>query len=206
MQYGFMPGRWSVDAVFVLRRLTEKFRAKNKKLFFIFVDLEKAFDQVSREVTHLALVISFCKSCKTAVSVDGELSSSSIVKAGVHQRSALRPLLFIMAMDVLTEDVTDGSLMEFLYTDNLVFCGEWLYEVTGKYGRWKKYSGKKGLRVNIDETKGMQLLFGKRSSVLKVDPCCVCDERVGCNSIPHMKCQRWVHCHCCDVPRQMSLL
>ena len=124
MQYGFMPGRWSVDAVFVLRRLTEKFRAKNKKLFFIFVDLEKAFDQVSREVTHLALVISFCKSCKTAVSVDGELSSSSIVKAGVHQRSALRSLLFIMAMDVLTEDVTDGSLMEFLYADNLVFCGE----------------------------------------------------------------------------------
>ena len=131
-----MPGRGSVDAVFVLRRFTEKFRAKNKKLFFIFVDLEKAFDQVLREVTHLALrqkdipeylengVISLCKGCKTAASVDEELSSSSIVKAGVHQRSALHPLLFIMAMDVLTEDVMDGSLMEFLYADNLVFCGE----------------------------------------------------------------------------------
>ena len=43
MQYGFMPGRGTVDAVFVLRRLTEKFRAKNKKLFFVFVDLEKPF-------------------------------------------------------------------------------------------------------------------------------------------------------------------
>ena len=49
MQYGFMPGRGTVDAVFVLRRLTEEFRAKNKKLFFIFVDLEKAFEQVPRE-------------------------------------------------------------------------------------------------------------------------------------------------------------
>ena len=49
MQYGFMPGRRAIDAVFVLRRLSEKFRAK-KKLFFIFVDLEKAFDQVPREV------------------------------------------------------------------------------------------------------------------------------------------------------------
>ena len=29
----------------VLRRLTEKFRTRNKKMFlFIFVDLEKAFD------------------------------------------------------------------------------------------------------------------------------------------------------------------
>ena len=33
MQYGFMPGRAIVDAVFVLRRLSENFRAKNKKLF-----------------------------------------------------------------------------------------------------------------------------------------------------------------------------
>ena len=42
MQHGFMPERGTVDAVFVLRRLCEKFRAKNMKLFFIFVDLEKA--------------------------------------------------------------------------------------------------------------------------------------------------------------------
>ena len=50
MQYGFMPGRGTVDAVFVVRRLSEKFRAKNKKLFFVFVDLEKAFDRVPRKV------------------------------------------------------------------------------------------------------------------------------------------------------------
>ena len=51
MQYGFMLGRGTVDAAFVLRRLTEKFRAKNKKLLFVFVDLEKAFYRVPREVT-----------------------------------------------------------------------------------------------------------------------------------------------------------
>ena len=39
----------------------------------------------------------------------------------------------------------------------------------------------KGLRVNVDKTKGMQLLFGKKSSVLKMDPCGVCGEWVGCN-------------------------
>ena len=40
MQYGFMSGKGTVDAVFVLRRLKETFGAKNKKLFFIFVDLK----------------------------------------------------------------------------------------------------------------------------------------------------------------------
>ena len=39
-----MPGRGTAEAVFVLRRLNEKFIAKNKKLFFIFVNLEKTFD------------------------------------------------------------------------------------------------------------------------------------------------------------------
>ena len=33
-----------------------------------------------------------------------------------------------------------------------------------------------GLRINVDKTKGMQLLFGKKISVLKVDPCGVCSE------------------------------
>ena len=182
MQYGFMPRRGTVDAVFVLRRLTEKFRAKNKKLLFVFVDLEKAFDRVPREVIRFALrrkgvpeylvngVMSLYEGCKTAVLVDGELSSSFSVKVGVHQGSALSPLLFIMVMDVLTEDVRDGSLMELLYADDLVLCGESLNDVMDKYKRWKNAVEGKGLRVNVDKTKGMQLSFGKKSSVSKVDP------------------------------------
>ena len=99
-----------------------------------------------------------------------------------------------------------GSLIELLYADNLVLSGESLNEVMDKYGRWKNAVEGKGLRVNVDKTKGMQLLLEKKSSVLKVDPCGVFGEQVGCNSIQCAKCQRWLHCHCSDVPRQVSLL
>ena len=131
-----MPERGAVDAMFVLKRLTEKFRAKNKKLFFIFIDLGQAFDLVPREVICFALrqkgvteylvngVMSLFKGCKTAVLVDGELTSSFSGKFGVHQGSALSPLLFIMVMNILTGDVSDGSLMELLHADDLVLCGE----------------------------------------------------------------------------------
>ena len=64
----------------------------------------------------------------------------------------------------------------------------------------------KGLRVHVDKRKGMQLLFAKKIIVSKVDPCGVCDEQVGCNSIEFTKFQRWVHRRCSDVPRQVSLL
>ena len=150
--------------------------------------------------------MSLYEGCKTAVLVDGELSSSFSVKVGVHQGSALSPLLFLMVMDVLTEDVRDGSLMELLYADDLVLCGESLNDVKDKYKRWKNEVEGKGPRVNVDKTKDMQLSFGKKSSVSKMDPCGVCGERVGCNFIQCTKCQRWVHRRCSDVPRQVSLL
>ena len=60
--------------------------------------------------------------------------------------------------------------------------------------------------VNVDKTKGVQLLFGKKSSLLKVDACGVCGEQVRCNSIQCTKCERWVHHRCFYVPRQVSLL
>ena len=52
----------------------------------------------------------------------------------------------------------------------------------------------------------MQLLFGKKSNVLKVHPCGVCGDWVGCNFIQCTKCQKWVHGRCFDVPRQVNPL
>ena len=48
MQFRFMLGRGTTDAIFILRQLQEKHLAENKKLHFVFVDLEKAFDRVPR--------------------------------------------------------------------------------------------------------------------------------------------------------------
>ena len=45
------------------------------------------------------------------------------MKVGVHQGSALSPLLFIMVMDVLGRRC-EGWLMELLYAEDLVLCGE----------------------------------------------------------------------------------
>lgn len=42
---------------------------------------------------------------KTVVLVEGELSDYFSMKAGVHQRSALGPLLFAIVIYALTEDM-----------------------------------------------------------------------------------------------------
>ena len=42
---GFMPGKDTIDAVYILR-IQKEYLAKYKKLYMCFVDLEKAFDRV----------------------------------------------------------------------------------------------------------------------------------------------------------------
>jgi len=48
MQFGFMPGRGTTDAIFIVRQLQEKYIGKSRKLCFVFLDLEKAFDSTQR--------------------------------------------------------------------------------------------------------------------------------------------------------------
>jgi len=49
MQFGYINGKGTNDTILIVRQMHQKFRAKGKKLYFGFVDLEKAFDRVPRE-------------------------------------------------------------------------------------------------------------------------------------------------------------
>ena len=53
MQFGFIPGKGTTDAIFSMRQ--EKHQAKKKKLYYACVDLQKEFDRVPREVERWAL-------------------------------------------------------------------------------------------------------------------------------------------------------
>ena len=45
-----MPGKETVDTIFIVRRMQEKYQKKDKKLYMCFVDMEKASDRVPRKV------------------------------------------------------------------------------------------------------------------------------------------------------------
>ena len=89
MQLGFMPGKGTTDAIFIMRQVQEKHQAKKKKLYYAFVDLEKAFD---REVVRWALhklvvdewlirtVMALYTEAGTVVRTDAGLSESFEVK------------------------------------------------------------------------------------------------------------------------------
>ena len=54
-QIGFSAGKSTTDAIFILRHNQQNYSEKNKKVYHIFIDLEKAFDRVPRSAIEWAL-------------------------------------------------------------------------------------------------------------------------------------------------------
>ncbi len=54
-QFGFMPGKSTIDAIVIVKQLVEKGIEGNLSVLCGFVDLEKAYNRVSREVMYWCL-------------------------------------------------------------------------------------------------------------------------------------------------------
>ena len=86
-----MPGKGTIDVIFIVRKVEEKHQAK-KKLYYAFADLENKFDRVPREVLRwvlrkmdvdeLALYPEVCTVVRTYVGLS-EGGSASRVSCGV---------------------------------------------------------------------------------------------------------------------------
>ena len=122
-----MSGKGTVDIIFIVRQLQEKFMEKRKDLFYAFLDLEKAFDRVPRDVVRWALrqlgveewlvqtVMVMYEKARTTVRTKQGSSEEFEVKVGVHQGSVLSTLLFIVVMEIVTQKVREGLPWELLY-------------------------------------------------------------------------------------------
>ena len=168
-QFGFMPNRSTTDAVYALRQMMERYREVQKTLHIVFIDLEKAYDRVPRQEVwrclrekmvpekYIRLIQEMYRNVEATVrSCVGETESLH-VKVGLHQGSALSPLLFNVVMEVMTENVRERAPWSMMYADDVVLCAETKEELEQKLEAWRKALEDRGMKISKTKTEYLQL-------------------------------------------------
>ena len=124
------------------------------------------FDWVPREVISWAMrklgveewlvsaVMSMYTGANTVVRTVYGNSKGFEVKVGMHQGSALSPLLFVIVMKAISREFRVALQWELLYVDDLAVIAETEEELIKRLNEWKKDNVEsKGMRVNMNKTK-----------------------------------------------------
>ncbi|KAK3507513.1 hypothetical protein QTP70_028066 [Hemibagrus guttatus] len=166
-QYGFMPRKSTIDAIFALRILMEKYRDGQRELHCVFVDLEKAYDRVPREELwycmrksgaaekYVRVVQDMYERSRTVVRCAVGQTEEFKVEVGLHQGSALSPFLFAIVMDQLSEEVRQESPWTMMFADDIVICSESREQVKENLERWRFALERRGMKVSRSKTEYM---------------------------------------------------
>ena len=114
-----MPGRWTTDAIFAARQVTEKHGEMQKEMHLVFIDLGKAYDMVPRQEVlgcsreqgvpekYVRLVKDTYEDARTQVKISIGLTGNITVRVGLHQGSSLSPYLFDMILEVMGRGIKE---------------------------------------------------------------------------------------------------
>ena len=145
----------------------------------IFVDLEKAYDRVPRDLVwwamrkraipegYVKVIQDMYVGTKTRVKTRCGRTAYLEVKVGLHQGSALSPLLFIIIMDVLADEARTKPPWAMLFADDLVLVSETVEEVEEELERWRAVIENKGLRISRSKTE--YLVPSHQQGVVKIE-------------------------------------
>jgi hypothetical protein len=135
-QFGFMPGRSTIEAIFLIRQVMEQFRDQKKDLHMVFIDLEKAYDKILRNVMrwalekhkvpikYVTLIKDMYNNAMTSVRTNDGNTDYFPIKIGLHQGSTLSPYLFALVMDEVTRDIQGDIPWCMLFEDDVVLVDE----------------------------------------------------------------------------------
>ena len=121
VQCGFLLGRGTIDQIWLVRQLIEKSIEHKCAVHICFVDLEKAFDFVPRDVLRLLLkersieeqvvqlIVDIHDGTHCVVKSSGEKSSKFEVTTGVRQGCVMSPVLFNLVMDKIVREALNKA-------------------------------------------------------------------------------------------------
>nr|GEW31881.1 retrovirus-related Pol polyprotein LINE-1 [Tanacetum cinerariifolium] len=172
-QFGFMPGRFTTEAIHLLRSLMEKYKERQRDLHMAFLDLEKAYNSVPRELVwrtlidkgtprrYLRVIRDLCEGAKTYVRTTVRNTKFFPVEVGFHQGSAISQYIFTLILDELSRGIQENIPWCMTFTDDIVLIAESAEGLNNRLESWRKALEDNGLRVSREKTEYLRCEFGK---------------------------------------------
>ena len=134
-QGGFRTRRGTFDQVICLDEYIKRLKRKNQERIVAFLDIQKAYDSVDREILWLKLnkkglsnnIMKIFRSLfdynQIQVLVDGRLSKGLKLPMGLLQGSILSPILYASFIDDICENNNNNnSTKMLLYANDIAIC------------------------------------------------------------------------------------
>ena len=173
-QNGFRKGRSCEDHIFVLNSLIQNNLEENKSVFAAFVDLEKAFDWVEREMLFYRLlqynidgkmyhaIKSLYSECQSCIKLRNNLCTDWFsVNSGVKQGDNVSPTLFSLYINELAKEIKDLKcgikinnidISILMYADDMVLVANTEEDLQSMLNKMYEWCRKWRLKVNTTKT------------------------------------------------------
>uniref|UniRef100_H3B479 Reverse transcriptase domain-containing protein n=1 Tax=Latimeria chalumnae TaxID=7897 RepID=H3B479_LATCH len=172
-QCGFRAGRSTTDMSFTLRLLQEKSHEQQAPLYVAFVDLQKAFDMVSRNGIYkilskigcpqkvLSLFKEFHEGMKAIIQYENETSSELSIDTDMKQGCVLAPTGFGIFFSILLNlfnirrlqskrHVTQLTIRDLLFADDAAFVSNSPDELQNMMNKFSDVCTKFGMVDDVD--------------------------------------------------------
>ncbi len=173
-QNGFRKGRSCADHIFVLSSIIRNRKAKGLPTYAAFIDFEKAFDRVDRNLLYYKLnnmgfngrildcIKNIYTDCKSGVNVNGHITDWFSSDFGVKQGDCLSPTLFGLFINDIVGELKSNSqgikCLDFvihclLYADDLVLLSESEDDLQRMLDCLSNWCKKWRMRINSNKSK-----------------------------------------------------
>ena len=173
-QAGFRARRSCTDHIVTLRNIIEQSQEFNTKLYAVFIDFERAFDSLDRNLMwkiletygipnkFIKIIKSLYKGYAVHIEHNGKLSEPVEINTGVRQGCILSPTIFLFILDWIMKiaAVNTGitwkvfqQLEDLDFADDICLLSDIQTKMQTKIDKLNNIAAKTGLKININKTK-----------------------------------------------------
>jgi len=156
-QFSFIPGRFTIGALYLLRRLMGLYRDRKVDLHMVCIGMEKVYDRVPRAVLwrclgkkrmsplYIRVIKDMYEGGRTSVRTPGGVTND-----------------FFVVMDVLIRGIQDELPWCILFADDIDLIDETKQGVNDKLERWRHTLKSRDFRVNRLKMEYLHCCFSGR--------------------------------------------